>query len=192
MTRRVGVVVLLAGALTGCVSERNERLVIGTRPTPSFALEQGPDAGETAGTAESTGAAGPGEPDRRRWRTTVVVAPIDGVVHTATLRTEELPGRRADAREAGVFPTIQSVTGGRSPAGGAHDLGPGFDELGRVLFDPFLSPVRTARAWRGGWWTWSPISVWKRTPGDRTRPGTIAATRDGKTAHAGCGGASDE
>lgn len=155
----VGLALACLGA-GGCVSGRNERLAIGAVATPSFGGASGP------------GAAGPGATRRSRWRTMVVVAPIDGVVHWAPLRGEGLPDRRSDAFDAGVYPSVESVTRAREP------VRAGWDDLGRAVCDPVMLPVRVWRSLRGGWWSWSPIAVWKRAPERLRLGGSVGGVRE--------------
>jgi hypothetical protein len=157
--RRAGAIVWCVGAslaLGGCTADLNERLAIGTRPTASFGGGTGPGA---AGT-------GSGTVDRSRWTTMVVVAPIDGVVHSEPFRMVRPVSRRAPADRAGVFPYSTPYAGpARSQAWEA------LQELGRSTADVVWGPARGWRAVRGGragWWTWSPVEVWKRTRADRT------------------------
>ena len=144
------------GGLGGCTANLNERVAIGTRPTASFGGGTGPGAGGT----------GSGSLDRARWRTMVVVSPIDGVVHSEPFRMVRPVSRRAPADRAGVFPYSTPYAGpARSQAWEA------LRELGRSAADVVAGPARGWRAVRGGragWWTWSPVEVWKRTRADRT------------------------
>lgn len=151
---------VLIACLAGCVSERNERLTIGTRPTASFATLRGPSM------------IGPGTLDRTRWRTLVVVAPIDGVVHSEPFRLPPIVGRRAGPDRAGVFPSP-----GPEPKPVVGGWGVTLGELGRSVFDPLLAPGRAWRARRTGWWTWSPIKVWKRTRSDGARSASVGGVR---------------
>lgn len=153
----------------GCVSDRNERLAIGTRPTPSF------------GGGPSLTMVGAGTTDRSRWRTMVVVSPIDGVVHGPTLRAYRPVGRRADADRAGVFPlTGPERRAARRPGPGAGARG-ALAPLGRTVLDPVLMPYRLVRAARTGWWTWSPVQIWKRTRADRDRSAAVGGVRRQET-----------
>ncbi len=157
---------LSAGGTVGCVADLNERAVIGTRPTASFGGETGP------------GAAGAGTLDRRRWRTTVVVAPIDGVVHTEPFRMVRPVSRRAPAERAGAFP-FSTPPGGLGGSGGSQAW-EALQEMGRSAADVVWGPARGWRAVRGGragWWTWSPVEIWKRTRGDRTRWSAVGGVR---------------
>lgn len=170
----------LAMLAPGCVSHRNERLVIGTRATASFgpggpgmarSQPTGPDG--AGGRTVRAFSSDPVRLDRSRWRTMVVVSPIDGVVHTETFRGVAVVGRRAPAARAGVFPPVDA-----EPAGSwTRDLAASGGELGRAVMDPFLAPLRLLRAARGGWWTWSPYEIWKRTRHDRTRWSAVGGRR---------------
>lgn len=154
--RAVAWLCVCVGGLGGCAADLNERVAIGTRPTASFGGGTGPGA---AG-------AGSGTLDRSRWTTMVVVAPIDGVVHTEPFRMVRPVSRRAPADRAGVFPYSTPYAGpGGSQAWEAAR------EMGRSTADVVWGPARGWRAVRGGragWWTWSPVEVWKRTRADRT------------------------
>jgi hypothetical protein len=152
---------LAAAALAGgCVADLNERLALGTRPTPTFGGGHGPGMGT------------PGTLDRSRWRTLVVVAPIDGVVHADPFRTEPWASRTAGPRRAGVFPFDAPRL---EPTDDAAET---LREYGRAAFDPLLAPIRGVRSVRAGVWTWSPVRVWKRTPSARSRPATVGGRRD--------------
>ncbi len=144
-----------AALLPGCVCHHNERLAIGTRATTSF--REGP----------AMTMAGPGTPDRARWRTMIVVAPIDGVVHAEPFRLPRPISRRSGPERAGVFPTPDR------PRRGDHDWFETAQDIGRSAFDPLLAPRRAWRAGRSGWWTWSPREVWKRERAERRRTGTV-------------------
>lgn len=159
-------VVLAAFSAGGCVAALNERVAIGTRATASFAGS--PAAGEPG-----DGMSGPGTQDRTRWATMVVVSPVDGVVHTDPLRRPRPVGRRSAATRVDVFPPVRPVD---EPAGGSG-LGGVAGELGRSLMDPLLAPLRLVRAGAGGWWTFSPMEIWKRTPDRLRRGGSVAGVR---------------
>lgn len=148
----------------GCVADLNERAAIGTRPTASFGGGTGP------------GAAGPGTLDRGRWRTTVVLAPIDGVVHTEPFRMIRPVSRRASAARTGAFPFSTPMGGD-----GGSQAWEALQELGRSTADVVWGPARgwrAVRGGRGGWWTWSPVEIWKRTRGDRTHWSAVGGVRD--------------
>jgi hypothetical protein len=147
----------------GCAATLNERLAVGTRPTPSFGGWSGP------------GMAGPGTLDRRQWPTMIVVTPVDGVVHGETFRTMALVSRRAGADRAGVFPLPESGGAGESSLG--WDAAVTVREFGRGMADPWLAPWRGWRAWAAGGWTWSPMEIWKRTRQDRARSAAVGGVR---------------
>lgn len=156
---------LCCGGLGGCTANLNERVAIGTRPTASFGGGTGPGA---AG-------AGSGSLDRTRWRTMVVVAPIDGVVHSEPFRMVRPVSRRASADRAGVFPYSTPYAG---PA--RLQAWEALRELGRSAADVVWGPARGWRAVRGGreeWWTWSPVEIWKRTRADRRSWSGVGAVR---------------
>jgi hypothetical protein len=160
----------------GCVSHRNERLAIGTRPTASFVRPASPPASAERSIGRTPVRAFSRDPsrlDRSRWRTVVVVVPIDGVVHTETFRGVAPVSRRAPADRAGVFPSIGSMGLMEQP----NDLGATARELGRAASDPLLAPLRFVRAARGDWWTWSPYEIWKRTPPQRGRWSAVSGRR---------------
>jgi hypothetical protein len=164
------------GGVGGCAAGLNERVAIGTRPTASFG----------GGTGPGGGAAGPGTLDRTRWRTMVVVAPIDGVVHSEPFRMIRPVSRRAPADRAGAFPFS-------APPGGAGDsqAWEALREVGRSAADVVWGPARGWRAVRGGragWWTWSPAEIWKRTRGDRTAWSGVGAIRARTTNEEGTDG----
>lgn len=178
-TLRLSMGVCLSMALVGppgCVSHRNERLAIGTRPTASFVqpMPRPTTTDRPGGPAVTRAFSGdPARLDRSRWRTMVVVVPIDGVVHTETFRGVAPVGRRAPADRAGVFPSIGSM----ALTAESSDLGLTSRELGRAVSDPLLAPLRFVRAARGGWWTWSPYEIWKRTPPHRGRWSAVSGRR---------------
>ena len=166
----LGVLVCCAAVTaSGCASPRNERLTLGVRPTPSF------------GGGPSLTMAGPGTLERSRWRTMVVVSPIDGVVHGPTLRTLRPVGRRADADRAGVFPLTGPQRRSARPAGPGAKTGAALGPLGRATLDPALMPYRLYRAARSGWWGWSPMEIWKRTRADRDRSAAVGGVRRQET-----------
>lgn len=151
--------VLMVGlVLAGCAADRNERLAIGTQPTPSFG--ECPEVGERPSRA------------RRDWDTTVVVLAVDGVVHGATLRTPDRVGRRAKADTVGVFPDARRET----PRG--SDLSRAARSWGRAVMEVGLMPVRSVGAGLGGWVDWSPRTVWKRRPTDRVPAASVPARRE--------------
>lgn len=158
-----GIAAVLAAG--GCAADLNERLAIGTRATASFG--GGPAAGEPG-----DGMTGAGTLDRTRWATMVVVSPVDGVVHTDPLRRARPVGRRSAAARVDVFPAVEPA----EPAGGIG-LGAVAGELGRTVMDPLLAPLRLARAGAGGWWTFSPMQIWKRAPDRLRRGGSVAGVR---------------
>lgn len=155
------IVLLASVALGGCAAPLNERLAIGTRPTASFGGSTGP------------GMAGPGTLDRGRWRTMVVVSPIDGVVHTEPFRTPRPISRRSGPERVGAYPFSWDH---RAPAD--DQAGRAAGELGRSVLDLWRWPRRGLRAWRGGWWTWSPVEVWKRTPPGVGRWSAVGGVRE--------------
>lgn len=165
MSRAGGLIAFLAAAAlwagAGCSATLNERLAVGTRPTPSFGAWSGP------------GMAGAGTLDRSRWPTMIVVSPIDGVVHGETFRTVPVVSRRAGADRAGVFPPPS----GAPAAKGGEDVAEAARELGRAVTDPWLIPWRAWRAWAAGGWTWSPMEIWKRTRQDRARSAAVGGVR---------------
>jgi hypothetical protein len=164
MKRAWAIGVLVCGMmLAGCAADRNERLAIGTRPTPSF----GPAKVRVdAETVERT------TRPRREWDTTVVVLAMDGVVHGPTLRTSDRVGRRARADTVGVFPDARRET--RS----------GSDEVraisgwGQAVMELGLMPARALGAGLAGWEDWSPRRVWKRRPADRVPTASVPALRE--------------
>lgn len=170
---------------TGCVSGFNERIAIGTRPTASFGGAHGPGMASPnwappAGSGGGPAMAPPADRnrlDRSRWRTMVVVAPIDGVVHTEHFRGIAIVGRRAAPERAGVF----LRTGSEDPPGWARDAVETAQDLGRAGMDPLLAPWRLIHAGRGGWWTWSPTEIWKRTRQDRPRWSAVGGRRQEKS-----------
>ncbi|MCC5822726.1 MAG: hypothetical protein LAT64_04040 [Phycisphaerales bacterium] len=148
----------------GCVSHQNERLAIGTRATPTF------------GGGSALSMAGPGTLQRSRWRTMVIVAPVDGVVHGPPLRTLRPVGRRADADRVGMFPLTTPIAAPVAPRP-RNEFSESFGPLGRATLEPVLMPYRLVRAVRAGWWTWSPMQIWKRTRADRDRSASVGGVR---------------
>lgn len=159
---------LIAG---GCApTHLNERLAIGTGTTPSFAIGAGFDAG-IGGPGSLTMRASTQRP-RAAWDTLVDGSPIDGVVHGHTFRTRRTVTRRDDAYRVGAYPDPMAEGGGR-PSDSL--LGAVF-EWGRAGIDAGVMAVRSvSMGARGGGarGVWSPGVVWKRTPSDRPRVGTI-------------------
>lgn len=149
--------------LVGCVADRNERLAIGTRETPSF--------GRAAVRAEPETLDGSTRP-RREWDTTMVVLAVDGVVHGPTLRTSDRVGRRAKADTVGVFPDARRET--RSGSDAIRAL----SGWGRAVMELGLMPARALGAGLGGWDDWSPRRVWKRRPADRVPTASVPALRE--------------
>jgi hypothetical protein len=165
-----GAVAVATMAAGGCTADLNERLAIGTRATASFGGM--PASGEPGG-----GMAGAGTQDRTRWATMVVVSPVDGVVHADPLRRPRPVGRRSPAERVDVFPVVDPVEearGASGPVGSAAGLA---GELGRSVMDPLLAPYRLGRAGAGGWWTFSPLQIWKRSPDRLRRGGSVAGVR---------------
>ncbi|MEM9374559.1 MAG: hypothetical protein AAGA55_13030 [Planctomycetota bacterium] len=146
----------------------NERLTLGVRPTASF-VEPAPETGII--TMRSSV-----RRDRPRWDTVVDGSPIDGVVHDATLRFRPLITRTDDTAWVSAYPDPvhdeEMGRSGTSPFVAAQ-------EFIRALFESATMAVRSvnlgARTDHSRVY-WSPSVIWKRTPIDRPRLGTVPGT----------------
>jgi hypothetical protein len=144
-------VIVVAMMLTsGCTSDLNARLELGaSQRTPTFDFSHTPTAT-------------PGARPRDQWETTVVVVPLDAVVHNPAPRPIYTYPITERPRVYGLFPTASTATRSQSTPWMVSLL-QSLDETADsvlALFDPwFYNPNRTY---------WSPREVWKRTPHART------------------------
>ena len=136
----------------GCTRGANARLELGAmQRTPTF-LDS-----EASGLPDRT------TMERSRWDTTVVIAPVDGVVHGAVMRRVPFPRKSYSPRRYGLVPTSETALEFQREGGIGASLGMAFgvcDEIGSSLtciFDPFEMHYELSNT------LWSPMQVWKRT-----------------------------
>ncbi len=144
------ILVLATIVISGCTSDLNARLELGaSQRTPTFDFKQTPITT-------------PGVRPRDQWETTVVVVPLDAVVHNPAPRPIYTYPITERPRVYGLFPTTSTATRSQSTPWMVSLL-QSLDETADsvlALLDPwFYDPNRTY---------WSPREVWKRTPSTRT------------------------
>lgn len=146
----VSMLIVLMGA-GGCTREVNARLELGAKhQTPTFAGSADSDVLDRV------------PMERARWDTTVVIAPVDGVVHGAVMRRVPFPRKSFSPRRYGLVPTSETALEFQREDGIGASLGMAFgvcDEIGSSLtciFDPFEMHYELSNT------LWSPMQVWKR------------------------------
>lgn len=135
---------------TGCATDLNNRLELGpNQRTPTF------DFNPTDT---------PAPPIRARdlWSTTVIVSPIDQVVHNPAPRPIYTYPSTERPRVYGLFPRTHSSTHPQTTSWFVS-FAQALDEIADstlALFNPSFYSIDTTH--------WSPSEVWKRTPPTRT------------------------
>lgn len=121
----------MAFALTGCVSDVNSRVVLGS----NVAIDGGAGGGASSSNASLHGL------DRSNWGSTTIRVPVDGTVHRATYVSRHLYDDSL-ARQKGLYPTSETaleLDGSRGMGAAEVAAQPGW-----ALLDVALLPVRIA------------------------------------------------
>ena len=121
----------LALTLTGCVSDVNNRVVLGS----NVAIDAGAGGGTSTSSPSLRGL------DRSNWGSTTIRVPVDGTVHRATYVSRHLYDDSL-ARQKGLYPTSETameLDGDRGMGAAEVAARPGW-----ALLDVALMPVRIA------------------------------------------------
>jgi len=152
-TRVVCILLLTALAIPGCTHPINARLELGAQSrTPTFEINDNLPPIQATHT------------HRSRWNTTVIIAPIDGIVHGPTFRFYAVPRNNDHPRTYGLLPTTETALDHQthSTAASFHYTRSELVATMASIIDPFMIHYHLTNT------HWSPRRVWKRTRQDNT------------------------
>ncbi len=147
------ILLLILMTIPGCTHPVNARLELGAQSrTPTFEINDNLPPIQAASTTRS------------RWNTTVIIAPIDGIVHGPTFRLYPVPRNNDHPRTYGLLPTADSALDHQthSPAASLHFTRTELVATMTSIIDPFMIHYHLTNA------HWSPRRVWKRSRQDNT------------------------
>lgn len=142
-------------AIPGCTHPVNARLELGAQSrTPTFEINDNLSPIQAAPTSTPT--------PRSRWDTTVIIAPIDGIVHGPALRLYAAPRNNDHPRSYGLFPTADSALDHQTHSTAASIRYTRSELVATIssIVDPFLIHSQLTNQ------HWSPRRVWKRSRQD--------------------------